>query len=151
MEITYEPDPREKPLQWVPSRGFDLCGRVSAGITMAPQIVDGQVFLRSDDGSWYRLRLATDEGMITQDIEQTPSVAPIGYLTFLPMEADDGFTYRISLDTEDGMVHMSIDPTPRTEHGFTSVTLRNITDGLYYVCTLIVDEGIPMFSPAQTP
>lgn len=112
-------------------------------------LVDGAALLMADNGSWYLLRLYTNLGVTTLDVDQTPTTPPSGTIPEDIVFNVGGGRERLYLfqDT-DGRIGFDHEPTILP--GLDELALKS-SDGNYYDVLMIEDSGLITVAVEQVP
>jgi hypothetical protein len=104
-------------------------------------LVNGRLMLQSDNGLWYWLKLSTEDGITTTEVDQVDEVPPFSGLGYVVLESTDFQRYRLSLFTENGSTTTQVEQVQTVENGVPYVLLIS-DDAHFYRVSLYTENGI---------
>lgn len=105
-----------------------------AGAGLGPRLLNGAVWLRADDGLYYKVGLVEGAGWTEYYVEQTASWAPAGTDT-LVMRSTDLANHELTLEWQNGVLVLVLNQAAASGTGLSELRLK-ADDGKWYTVTL---------------
>jgi hypothetical protein len=115
----------------------------------------GRVLLKSDNGLWYFVGMATEAGVTTLDIEQTETAAPAYGAEYLSFEcSSDSRTLRLFSEfDEESQTFVTDYAVSQVSDGTDPIASLNLASDDYqlYTLSIVTDDGVCTIDIDQTP